>query len=79
MNQNACKNWEGKYVKLDSWPFMFDGETTIGENVKAIECVGKIWYLEKLTKGGMCLLSSLEKSLKILARPSDISEWEYPE
>jgi len=79
MNRTQAKEWEGKYVMWDSWPFKPNYVAMSGGSVlNSKDAVGAIWILSKLTKGGMCMLSRHGSKETISVPPYDLSQWEYP-
>ena len=81
MNRTQAKAWEGNYVKWDWWDSNYD---TINSNRGTLHkdyCVGKIWYLMRLTKGGLCMIArEVEDDVIhiVSIAPCVLSEFEYP-
>lgn len=81
MNREQAKAWEGKYVKWSYWDSNYDTISSNRGELHHRDCVGHIWYLMKLTKGGLCMISREigEKIYIVSVAPFVLSEFEYPE
>lgn len=80
MNRQQAENWQGNYVKWDWWSFVANSVPAQAGVLHHTDCVGHIWYLMKLTKGGMCQISReiMGKRFMVSVPPSVLSEFEYP-
>lgn len=77
MNRTQAKEWEGKEVKLDWWDFNKSYTLSGGTIINPKEVIGSIWILNKLTKGGLCMISRHGSKESISISPGCLSQWEY--
>ena len=77
MNRKQAEEWQGKDVKWDWWNFT-DNKATLsgGTVIYAKDVVGSIWILNKLTKGGLCMISQHGNRESISVAPMVLSQWE---
>ena len=79
MNRKQAQEWQGKDVLWRSWPFTYN-EVSLsdGEIIHWKESVNTIWILQKLTKGGLCMISRHGSKGSISIPPFYLDQWENP-
>lgn len=79
MNRTQAKECEGKSVKWDWWGFTENyAPMCAGTMLHSKDVVGSIWIMNKLTKGGMCVISRHGSKETISIAPCYLSPYEEP-
>ncbi len=77
MNRKQAEEAVGGYVKWDWWSFKDNFVVDAsGVTIHHSQCVNNIWYLMKVTKGGMCQIAKDGRIVSV--PPSVLSVFEYP-